>query len=155
LRIEDPEKARESLRKICKDICKDFSGKDAGSEIDRLFKDPAGVEKMLAEMSPENWESTRIKLFPNLSPQEFDERRKDPAFLKELAAKFATGMSKPIDEKTGQGTTALDFIKVMTASFAEEGRKLDQLDLVALQARDRKIASQLRQAFQLETSPAR
>ena len=43
----------------------------------------------------------------------------------------------------------------MTASFAEEGRKLDQLDLVALQARDRKIASQLRQAFQLETSPAR
>ena len=155
LRIEDPEKARESLRKICKDICKDFSGKDAGSQIDRLFKDPAGVEKMLAEMSPENWESTRIKLFPNLSPQEFDERRKDPAFLKELAAKFATGMSKPIDEKTGQGTTALDFMKVMTASFAEEGRKLDQLDLVALQARDRKIASQLRQAFQLETSPAR
>ena len=151
LRIEDPEKARESLRKICKD----FSGKDTGSQIDRLFKDPAGVEKMLAEMSPENWESTRIKLFPNLSPQEFDERRKDPAFLKELAAKFATGMSKPIDEKTGQGTTALDFMKVMTASFAEEGRKLDQLDLVALQARDRKIASQLRQAFQLETSPAR
>jgi len=151
LRIEDPEKARESLRKICKD----FSGKDTGSQIDRLFKDPAGVEKMLAEMSPENWESTRIKLFPDLSPQEFDERRKDPAFLKELAAKFATGMSKPIDEKTGQGTTALDFIKVMTASFAEEGRKLDQLDLVALQARDRKIASQLRQAFQLETSPAR
>lgn len=151
LRIEDPEKARESLRKICKD----FSGKDAGSQIDRLFKDPAGVEKMLAEMSPENWESTRIKLFPDLSPQEFDERRKDPAFLKELAAKFSTGMSKPIDEKTGQGTTALDFMKVMTASFAEEGRKLDQLDLVALQARDRKIASQLRQAFQLETSPAR
>ena len=151
LRIEDPEKARESLRKICKD----FSEKDAGSQIDRLFKDPASVEKMLAEMSPENWESTRIKLFPNLSPQEFDERRKDPAFLKELAAKFATGMSKPIDEKTGQGTTDLDFMKVMTASFAEEGRKLDQLDLVALQARDRKIASQLRQAFQLETSPAR
>jgi hypothetical protein len=151
LRIEDPEKARESLRSICKD----FSGKDTGSEIDRLFKDPAGVEKMLAEMSPENWESTRTKLFPDLSPQEFNERRKDPAFLKELAAKIATGISKPIDEKTGQGTTYLDFMKVMTASFTEEGRKLDQLDLVALQERDRKIASQLRQAFQLETSPAR
>jgi hypothetical protein len=151
LRIEDPEKARESLRSICKD----FSGKDTGSEIDRLFKDPAGVEKVLAEMSPENWESTRTKLFPDLSPQEFNERRKDPAFLKELAAKIATGISKPIDEKTGQGTTYLDFMKVMTASFTEEGRKLDQLDLVALQERDRKIASQLRQAFQLETSPAR
>lgn len=151
LYMADPEKARESLRSICKD----FAGVDTGREIDRLFGDPAAAEKMLAEMTPEQWESTRTQLFPDLSPQEFEKRRKDPAFRRDLAAKIVAGMAKPMDEKTGQGATYMDYMKGLTASFAEAARNLDKLDLAALQARDRKIAAQLRQAFQLEASPAR
>lgn len=151
LQMEDPEKTRESLRSICKD----FTGADAGREIEHLFSDPASVEKMLAEMTAEQWESTRAKLFPDLSPQEFDQRKKDPAFRKQMAEKIVAGMARPIDQETGQGPTYKDYLKGLTAGFAETARNLEKLDVKALQARDRKIAAQLRQAFQLEPTPAR
>ena len=147
LSLGDPQKAKEALQ----GICKEFAKTDASRSVDKLYGDTKATEKMLAEMTEEQWESTRAQLFADLSPQEFAKRRQDPAFLKSLAEKIVAGMSKPIETNQGTGPTLKDTTKDMMASFEGISKQLDNLDIEALRAKDQKIASQLRQAFQLET----
>jgi len=148
LSLGDPQKAREALR----EVCRTFGQIDAGKEIDRLYGDSKSTEAMLAGMTPEQWESTRAKLYADLSREEFEKKRQDPAFRKELAEKIVAGMAQPMETGTGQGPTAKEYLKGMTVSLAEVAKSLDQIDVEALQAKDKKIAAQLRQAFQLEAT---
>jgi len=148
---KDPQKVREALRKICQT----FGKIDMEREIDRLYGDSKATEKMLEEMTPEQWESIRAQRYADLSAEEFAKRRKDPAFRTELAEKIVADMSKPMETEKGPGPSPKEYLKGMNAGLAEAARTLDQIDVEALQARDRKIAAQLRAAFELEATPAK
>lgn len=148
LSMEDPQKAKETLR----EICQAFSKIDVGREIDRLYSDRQATEKMLEAMTPEQWESIRAQHCADISPEEFEKRRNDPAFRKDLAEKIVAGMSKPIVTEKGQGPPLREYLKGMNAGLADVAKTLDQIDLEALRATDKKIAAQLRQAFQLEAT---
>ena len=148
LSVGDPQKAKESLR----EICQAFGKIDVGREIDRLYGDRQATEKMLEEMTPEQWESIRAQRCADMSPEEFEKRRKDPAFRRELAEKIVAGMSTPMEMEKGQGPTPKEYLKGLNAGLADVAKTLDQVDVAALQARDKRIAAQLRQAFQLEST---
>lgn len=147
----DPQKAKEALR----EICQAFGKIDVARDIDRLYGDSQATEKMLEGMTPEQWESVRSRSYADLSPEELEKRRQDPAFRRQMAEQMVANMSKPMQTEKGPGPSPREYLKGMNAGLADVAKTLDQIDVEALQARDKKIAAQLRAAFELEASPAK
>ena len=162
LNDQDPQKARREIQKICQSM-----GSEAGNQkllqasqevVDvykKLGKDPQAWEKILSEVTEEQWESIRLSEFSGLSSEEFAKTRADPAFRKQLADKMVASLAEGSQKKDGQGLTPEESISGAIRGVMDAVNRLESVNFDALRAKDQKIASQLRQAFQLELSPTK
>lgn len=157
LNSQDPQKAKQEIQRYCQGLNSE-AGKQqlhqASEEAMNMYKkmsgDPQSWDKILSEITEEQWESIRLSEYTNLSSEDFAQKRMNPAFRKELADNIVAGLAKGAQKKDGQGVTPEETISGMIRGYKEAARRLDNIDLEALRAKDKKMAAQLRHAFQLE-----
>ena len=157
LNSQDPQKAKQEIQRYCQGLNSE-AGKQqlhqASEEAMNMYKkmsgDPQSWDKILSEITEEQWESIRLSEYTNLSSEDFAQKRMNPAFRKELADNIVAGLAKGAQKKDGQGVTPEETISGMIRGYKEAARRLDNIDLEALRAKDQKMAAQLRHAFQLE-----
>lgn len=142
-----------------RNFLKSLAGSDPGKWADQIYRDrlksigdftgnPEALEKMLSQLPPEQWEQIRVQFYSDLAPEEFTRQRQSYSFRKELIEKvrsWSAQFNKDYDKVIKEG------IDLNIYALTDAATKLDSLDIEALRAKDQKIASQLRQAFQLET----